>query len=384
MARHAGEGRRGIARWVWVTVAVAVVAALAVVGYVAIVGQDDPDPATVCTQQAELAVTATPAQAAALTAAAAAFDATRPVARSACVSSTVTAAATPEDAGELGTLQPPPAVLVVDSPADLAALEEHDSAVTAGRDDDPEASSPVVLAVRPDDADRVADALAGGGWADLVQLVGDGTTAGPLALALPDPAGNRASAYLVESVVLAAQDGTTATADGSPEAVDESAVTGALPLLDRLAAATAASRGPDAAGTTAEALTGLATAGDADPAGPVPVVPVVETDLVAWNSTADEPLAAVRPAGPAVGDTVLVVQLSADWVDATAREAAAQFAAFLRSAPGRQVLADAGLQVPDTTATVSWPALLGPVGGAAAVPAATGAARTAALEPFAG
>ena len=110
---------------------------------------------------------AAPGAAAAITAAATAFDATAPVARSACVSTTVTTLPNRRPTrrsptGGSSNRAAAPGMWVTDSVAALSALEDTDSALTAGRDTSPMATSPVVIAVRTDDAvERHRSELAG-------------------------------------------------------------------------------------------------------------------------------------------------------------------------------------------------------------------------------
>ena len=156
-SRHAsGSGRRGVASWIIVTVVAVVLVGGAALAYFLIVADGD-DAQAACTSQVQLPVIAAPGATAAITAAAAAFDATAPVARSACVSTDVTTL--PNAQAELALADgwqqaagSPPAVWVPDSEQSLRALEADDSALTSGRDTTPIATSPVVIAVRDADA----------------------------------------------------------------------------------------------------------------------------------------------------------------------------------------------------------------------------------------
>jgi hypothetical protein len=161
-------------------------------------------------------VVAAPEAAASVTAAASAFNQTAPVARSACVTAVVEAM--PDAQAQLGLADqwqqaagPPPAIWVPQSDAALHALESTNSAMTAGRDTSPIATSPVVIAVR--DADAGSAASAGLSWQDLAGATGpDGTMALPsgrhLVLALPDPSTNRATSYALQSVLANRSGGT--------------------------------------------------------------------------------------------------------------------------------------------------------------------------------
>ncbi len=341
MARHASSDgtRRGIAAWPIVTAIVVLVLAAAVVAYLLIVNNDDDPTQADCSAQAVLPVAADTGSVGAVTSAAASFDATLPVARSACITTDVTAVAGPTAAQLLeADWQPPtgaaPGVWVVNNESDLVGVEESDSALTSGRDNDPMASSPVVLAMRADDVQAAADLS----WTELPDASGpDGTLvlAGDrrLILALPDPRTNRATSYALQSVAAGSGNGATA---GQP--VTTTQIDAAKGELASLGPASPA----DSPATTAAALDQLA-AGQA----PFAAVPVVASDLQAYNDAADPgfELVAVHPSGPTVGDEVFVVPLSASWVDPTMKEAAAAFIAYLRSPAGQSDLINGGLLV---------------------------------------
>ena len=335
MARHADPGRRrGVAPWLVVTAVVAVLALIGAVVWISVTDRDE-DAAASCTGTAVLTVLSSPGATTGIRAAAAAFDATAPVARSACITTAVSEADAGDAAADLaggwsGQDGPGPAVWVVDAESEVADAESRDPALTSGRDDRPEAVSPVVLAVRSADA----AGLAGVTWAALPQSF---TPGGSVSLVLPDPSTNRASSYALQSMV-AGGTGTAAAATGTAPAVDGAAVTAATPALQAMTLATDPA---GSTGSTAEALEGLQD-GQA--------LPVVESELVAWNRAhPDAPLTAVHPSGPVVGDTVLLTQLTAPWIDATAADAAGRFAGFLRGEAGRQSLADTGLRVDGLT-----------------------------------
>jgi len=143
MSRHASEGgRRRIAPWLVITaVAVVVLAALTVV-YLRIVNNDRNPAEADCSSRVVLPVTASPGAAAATESAAAAFDATGPTARSACVTTEVTEAPGGDVQRALASgwqagPGPAPSMWAPDSQADLIALEATDSPLTAGRSPDP-------------------------------------------------------------------------------------------------------------------------------------------------------------------------------------------------------------------------------------------------------
>lgn len=338
-SRHSSRGGfRGIAPWIIVTAVTAVVLIIGTIGYILIVNGGD-DEAT-CNSQVVLPVVAAPGAAPAITAAATAFDATNPVARSACVSTTVTSQSGAEMAVTLAGDWPAaagaaPGVWVTDSEADLRTLETTDSALTSGRDIEPLATSPVVLAVRTADATAIEAAALS--WQNLPAASGpQGTVTLPggkhLLVALPDPETNRATSYALQSMLLS----------DTSTALDVSAVTAATTDLAALGAG-----GPDPQpDTTDDALAELA-GGTAD----FTAVPVVAADLASFS--ADNPgLTAVAPTGPTVGDSVFAVPLTAAWVTPTLDDAAALFLAYLRGPGGDTAFTDKGFDVAGSGSTV--------------------------------
>jgi hypothetical protein len=342
-SRHATDGgRRGIAPWIIVTVIATVVVVAATVGYLLIVRSDDNESAAAnCTSHVTLPVAAGPGALPAISEAATAFDATNPVARSACLTTRVSAvpdSSTASTPVEQWKQEPDlaPAMWVTDSEAELLAVEATDSGLTAGRDTEPIAFSPVVLAVRSAD-DAAAAAVS---WADLPEQTGpDGSITLPdgrrVILALPDPSANRATSYALQSVVSA----------GSPTGVpvDAAAVSAAGAELAALGLQDPASR----QSTTLDALRQLA-AGNAT----FTAVPVVESDLIDFSATTPG-LVAVAPAGAAVGDAVWPVPLTASWVTPTLKDAAARFAAYLRSPAGGAAFTASGLRLTDDAPAAS-------------------------------
>ena len=327
MGRHAStERQRRVATWPIIVAVVLAVLAAVILIYVHVVGSSGRTAA--CSGRTVLAVTASPGAAPAVTDAATAFNATTPVARSTCVSVSVSMLSGPATAAALLTgwqhqLTAPPALWVADSAADVARVDGADSAMTAGRTDTGLASSPVVLAAR--------SAPAGGSvsWASLADAPA-GT-----AVALPDPAVNRATWYAVESM-LAARSGTT-----GPITVSQAA--GATTLISALRAAV-----PAEPGSTATALAGLAAG-----RGGVTMVPVVEAELAAFNAVHGADLVAVRPAGPTAGDQILAVPLTASWVTSAMADAAAAFDAFLGGDGGKAAFGAHHLLVGAATATTT-------------------------------
>jgi|GEM_PF-1169856 len=366
-SRHAsGGGRRGVAPWIIVTAVVAALVVAATTAYLLIVRGSDDQARASCTSSVVLPVVSSPGATAALKAAATAFDATAPAARSACVSTTVTSV----PGGQAGqsltdgwtrTQQSAaaPAVWVPDSDADLAAVETVDSGLTAGRDTSPLATSPVVIAVRSDDAAAVT--AAGLSWQDLPAATGpDGTVTLPsgqhLVIALPNPATNRATSYALQSV-LAARTGA---------AVDPAAVSAAVGDL-----ATIGTGGPPAQpASTSDALAQLAKG-----TGEFNAVPVVESELTTFSATTPG-LTAISPVGATVGDAVYAVGLTAPWVTPTLEDASALFLAYLRGPGGTAAFTGNGLRVAGSTAAAS--ATTGDAASSASSGAATGGTGTSA------
>lgn len=356
-SRHgSGSGGRRIAPWIIVTT-VAVVVVVGLVTAFVLITRDDREQAT-CSDQVVLQVVVSPAAEPSIEAAAAAFDATAPVARSACVTTDVTTVAGPDAAtalaqGWVGQASQAPALWFPDSAADLTALESTDSAMTAGRNVAPMATSPVVLAMSAANAAAVSGAAMK--WKDLPTAAGaagsltlpDGSR---LILALPDPTANRATSDALQSVV-AGLTGSTS--------VDPAAVTANAAALAAVAAGGPAT--PPA--TTSDALDDLVAGGAGFAA-----VPVIASDFAQLQGR-NQGLATVSPGGATAGDQIFAVPITASWVDPTANAAASAFLAYLRGSAGSQAFTDHGLQVgatssvqvPDAGAAVAS-ALAGAIG----------------------
>src|SRR6478736_3900536 len=321
-SRHGtGTGGRRVAPWIIVTIVVAVLVAGGVVAYV-LITRDNKEGAT-CSGQVVLPIVAAPGAAPAIEAAAETFDATGPVARSTCVTTEVTTvpganAAAALAGGWVGQPSAGPAVWFPDSAGDLAALEATHSAMTAGRNPAPMAGSPVVLAIRTQDADAVKSANLQ--WRDLPTAAGpNGSVTLPnnrkLILALPDPTTNRATSYALQSVL----SGTTA---GPIDPATVAATAGQLAEFAQLSAQT-------------------------------------------------QGLTAVGLGGGTVGDQIYGVPITASWVDPTLDAAASTFLAYLRGPAGPsaftehglKVGADTGVQIADAGSAVAT-ALAAAVGGA--------------------
>jgi hypothetical protein len=357
-SRHGtGTGGRRVAPWILVTIVVAVLVAGGVVAYV-LITRDNKEGAT-CSGQVVLPIVAAPGAAPAIEAAAETFDATGPVARSTCVTTEVTTvpganAAAALAGGWVGQPSPGPAVWFPDSAGDLAALEATHSAMTAGRNPAPMAGSPVVLAMRTQDADAVKSANLQ--WRDLPTAAGpNGSVTLPnnrkLILALPDPTTNRATSYALQSVLA----GTTA---GPIDPATVAANAGQLAGLD--------AGGPAVApATTLDALNEIQSGGAGFTA--VPIVDAEFTQLSAQT----QGLTVVALGGGTVGDQIYGVPITASWVDPTLDAAASAFLAYLRGPAGPsaftehglKVGADTGVQIADAGSAVAT-ALAAAVGGA--------------------
>ena len=319
MGRHASaDRRRRVAAWPIVVAVVVVLLVGATIAYFGVLRSGDK---ATCIGTTVLPVVASSGAAPAVDAAAKAFSATVPTARSTCVSVVVTTLdgaviSTALAAGWQGRHSPAPGMWVADSAADVAALDGAQSALTAGHSG-PLATSPVVL------AEANKSAATSVSWASIAA-----GSAGPV-MAVPDPATNRASFAALESLVAA-----HSTPGGSTQAIDTSAVAAASPVLVRLAAIA-----PKAPATTDLALAELA-GGRAQYAA----VPVLESDLVSFNRTTPAPLTAAHPSGPTAGVQVITVPLTASWVSRAMSDAAATFDSYLRSPPGLVLLQTAGLR----------------------------------------
>lgn len=334
MARHASaEHQRRLATWPIVIGVVVLLVAGLTVAYFLVVNASDRTAA--CTGTTVLPVIASPGAGRAVDDAAAAFNATTPVARSTCVTVAVTVlpgatAATALAAGWTDQKTSAPGLWVVDSASDVATLDAADSAMTAGHTQTPLATSPVVLAVRAAPTGKVS-------WSGLAA-----GSAG-LALAVPDPVQNRASGYGLQAMIAA-----TASATG----LDAAAVAAAAPTLTALAAAV-----PVSPPTTDVGLGELAAG-----TGGFTAVPVVESELAAFNTAHPPGLTAVYPTGPGAGDEIMAIPLTAGWVSAAVSDAAAAFDAFLGDAKGTAIFTADHLRTSTTpTTTVAGVDLGAPV-----------------------
>ncbi len=339
MGRHADEGRkRGVAAWPIITaVAVLLIGGLIAAYFIWL--RSDAGSGAVdqgCTGSVKIEIAAGDASAAAMKAVAEAFNATKPTARSACIVAEVTTldsavAAAGLITGWTGQAYPEPALWLPDNAADLNLVSAKAPDVVAGYNDEPIATSPVVLAVAARNAKSFPASFS---WAGILADAAAGKSAtmadgSPLTLAIGDPRTDRATRYSIESM-LAGATGAAVTAEQVTTAA------GGLSALFGKSAFSATTRG------LLGDLAGSSTSFNA--------VAVVESALISFNATATSPLTAIRPAGATGGDSITAVGLSADWVNATQQEGAAAIIAYLRTPAATVLLQESGLQVPGTNA----------------------------------
>ncbi|WP_222654684.1 VWA domain-containing protein [Rhodococcus sp. BP-110] len=378
--------RRGVSRGPVVVVVVLVLLVAAVLGWFALrdrITDEGEQAAKACVEgDAVLAVTADPDIADAVRTVAAAWDATAPVVRDHCVTTTVTETASDVAAAALAAdpsdaaAGPRPSLWIPATSADAAPLIDARRVDSTPRS---LATSPVVLGVAPTLADTLGAAAVG--WADLPRLAAtpgslDAIGAvgwGSLRPALP--AGSTTTAALV-SVAAAVVDPTASTASLTADQAASAPVVSAVSALSR--AATDASPTPPA--DAAAALDAMVQGGD-PAAAPVHAVPVTEQQL--YNRiTEGQQLAAFRPAGSTPSADHPAVVLSDG--DATGRAAAAAFAEFARGADQQQAFLRQGFRVPtaDGTTEATPPSVAGLTFPAIGQPAASPepAARTAVLD----
>lgn len=340
MGRHVATGRRrGIAGWPVIVLAVVVLLVAGSIVYFAVLRADQNTDAGECSGIADISVLASSGSSPAARALSDAFNATAPAARSTCLTSSVVTldgadAARALMSGWAGRPDPAPGVWLTDDPSTLAAVEADDPDLTAGRDSDPVATSPVVLAARSADIGAIGADLR---WSGLPGALGpDGTIRSadgtPMPVQLPDPQSNRASVYALSSVMASGSTGPTVAQARAGKAT-------ALSLTS--------STDSDSPVSTLDALDALASGRTAG------VVPVTEADLASFNASAPDPLQAVYPTGPTAGDEVFVVSLATDGLDPTQRDAATRFHSFARSAAGQMVIAATHLRVEGVPASAS-------------------------------
>lgn len=338
MGRHADDDRgRGLAGWLVGAIISALLLIAAVIGYIVVLNRSDSTGQGVCQSDVTLSIVAGPGAAPALAEAAGAYNKTKPVVRSACISAVVSTS--PDDAVLTGLTGhwpikelPAPGMWVPDSAASLSALDAVRPDLAAGHTTDPFAWSPVVLAMTGPDA-AAAGPLS---WADMASSAGSsGEVALPggqkLVLALPPIANARASSYALQSVI---------TGANVSKAVDPATVEASAKLLRSIEGA----QGSHEA-TTGAALTALAApaSGSNADAKILTAVPVVEADLVRFDrQSTGSPLTAVHPEGTTVGDALIAAPISGTWTGRTITAAGSDFQAFLTSVAGQQILADNG------------------------------------------
>lgn len=356
MGRHASaERRRTVAAWPILVGVVALLLVGAAVLYFRVINRDGRDTAG-CDSTVVLPVIVGPGAAPAVEQAARAFNATTPVARSTCVSVSVSTVSGPAAVAALaggwqGQRTPGPGLWIADSTADVAALDTASPAMTAGHPAQGLASSPVVLAVRQ------APVGAPVSWASLAR----GSTS--LVLGIADPGTNRASAAALESLVRGASGSPTAAAG-----IDDADVESAGPVLARLAGTSSS-----VPATTDLALTGLAAGTSRYTA-----VPALESDLATFNSASGTPPTAVYPTGPTAAGEVMPVPLTASWVTSTMSDAAAAFDGYLGNEAGTKIFAAAHLRTTGARVAAGGVDLRTPVAALADPSATSGAALNAA------
>lgn len=322
MGRHIAVGRRrGVAGWPLVVLGLVVLVIAGTVVYFALLRKGNAATATNCTGTVSLPVLASSGASPVARALSDAFNATSPEARSTCLATSVTTlsagdAGTALAVGWVGRSDPAPGVWITDDGSVLAAVDRSNSELTAGRDAEPIASSPVVLAMRKADAARHPAPA----WSKMAVELTNG--AGPH-LVLPDPQTNRATAYALSSMM--------ATTDSAPTVAAAKKASSRLKALS-----TFRSDAP----TTGDALDQIAGSEAMD------AVPVTEADLAVYNNSSAEQLTAVYPPGPTAGDDVFAVALSGGWMTPTLIDAATRFHAFARSPDGQKILVAAHLRVP--------------------------------------
>lgn len=355
MSRHrspARSGGRGIARWPLVAAGLVVVLALAWLGWSRLgelTERRTAAQAASCPQgQAVLPVAVEPSLAQAMSQVAQAWNASRPLVSDHCVRAEVRPVAAPDVldglAGEWDTTEhgPRPSAWLTDSSLWVPRLDPS----LLGAKPESVATSPVVLAM----LEPAADALLAAGppdWSALPELADDSESWsefgqsgwGRLEVALPDAAGNPASALALQAVL---------SGVGGPEGGPVTAQMLAEPplrdALDELAEA-------DQPESTGAAMETLAEAGEVAQA-PFDGVPVLEYDLYRRNTAKDgrpaakAPLVGVPLAGPTPVADFPFVALAGDGSDRVQVEAAQNLRNFLRSGPARDGLARAGLRVP--------------------------------------
>ena len=205
-------------------------------------------------------------------------------------------------------------------------------------------TSPVVLAVRP----QVKNQLAQNGWPALPNLQGDPTAA--LRLAVPAVGAADANYLAVEAIA------TTSAPPNTPPTAGLGAVTALLAGQPTL---------PN--GTAQAAWDALVSPGDLA-AAPVHAVVLTEQQLFARSAgleNARDTVAEWVPSGPAAVADYPTVLLSGKWLSDEQIAAASEFARFIRKPEQLAELAKAGFRVPDTdrpaSDVVDFPALGAPL-----------------------
>jgi Ca-activated chloride channel family protein len=363
MARHRTlhtRVQRGIAHWPVLVIAAVALLLLGWVGYTWVGGVLERRVAAEaggCSQgDAAVHVAAAPSVAEAVQRAAGAWNRQRPVVFDHCVHVEVqsidpeTTLAGLTQSWDEARLGPRPQAWLPDSTLWVNRLTAQNAGLV-GAPPQSLATSPVVLAV-PEPAEQ---ALLGGNgftWSDLPGLAAapDGWSRygkpewGRFTVAVPEPAGNPASALAIQSALA----GTTAQGAG-PVTAAQLAEQPAKDTLAKLATAQPAK----VPATTDDALAALGKV-DTPAAGAFGAVPVFEVDLYRHNTGKDgapagRPLSGVTAGGPTPAADFPFLSLAGNWADEAQQRAAQQFRDFLTSPAQRQVLAESGLRVAGST-----------------------------------
>jgi len=213
------------------------------------------------------------------------------------------------------------------------------------------ATSPVVLAMPESSASAIREGSMFT-WGELPKLAGDPSgwakfghpDWGAFTVAMPDVAGNPASALTLQAVLA------SASPQGSgPVTVDMLNAPSVRQAMQGLATAAP----PSVPASTLDALNALGAADDARSA-PYDAVPTLEYDLYRHNVGTDgntpppSPLTGVVVGGPTPTADFPFIAIADERVDQLHVRAAQKFREFLQTGPQQLELAKAGLRVPST------------------------------------
>ena len=355
MSRHRSPvrgGGRGIARWPLVAAGLVVVLALAWLGWSRLgelTERSSTAQAASCPQgQAVLPVAVEPSLARAMSRVTQAWNASRPLVSDHCVRAEVRPVAALDvldgltDEWDTAEHGPRPSAWLTDSSFWVQRLDPS----LLGAEPESVATSPVVLAM----LDAAADAVLAAGppdWSGLTELARDPESWSEFGrpdwerfdIALPDAAGNPASALALQAVLAG-----VVGPESGPVTTQMLADPRVRDALDGLAEV----ERPESTGAALETLADAAEVTQASFDG----VPVLEYDLYRRNTGKDgrpaseAPLVGVPLAGPTPVADFPFVALAGGGADRVQVEAAQKLRNFLRSDPARDELAQAGLRVP--------------------------------------